>query len=159
MSGTRPRSVAGTPPFGDDPRRACAGKDPNLFCPPEGATRTRVKSLQQRAKAICATCPRDIHTACLVFALATHQNGIWAGTDDNDRDAQRRPADRAGSDHDDAATPTRVPAATIDQLDRGTLSAREIARRLDISSRTVIRQRTRRRAQAMGSTVDERGAA
>jgi WhiB family transcriptional regulator, redox-sensing transcriptional regulator len=70
---------------------ACRGADPDLFFPIV-STRQR-KSLEQidEAKAICRSCP--VIDACRAWALdnpAMAEFGVWGGTTEEERKAQRR---------------------------------------------------------------------
>jgi len=90
------------------PRGACQGEDPELFFPiaATGPALARVIA----AKAVCFRCA--VRAACLSYALATGQAGIWGGTTQEERHAMRRSAglparvhraslrsSRAGADH------------------------------------------------------------
>jgi WhiB family transcriptional regulator, redox-sensing transcriptional regulator len=68
------------------PRGACQGEDPELFFPVAAAG----PALQQvvAAKAVCFRCA--VRAACLSYALATAQAGIWGGTTQDERHAMRR---------------------------------------------------------------------
>jgi WhiB family redox-sensing transcriptional regulator len=68
------------------PRGACRGEDPELFFPvtAAGPARTQVFA----AKAVCFRCA--VRAACMSYALATGQAGIWGGTTQEERDAMRR---------------------------------------------------------------------
>jgi WhiB family redox-sensing transcriptional regulator len=68
------------------PQGACQGEDPELFFPvaDSGAGRAQVIA----AKAVCFRCA--VRAACLSYALATGQAGIWGGTTQDERQAMRR---------------------------------------------------------------------
>jgi WhiB family redox-sensing transcriptional regulator len=66
---------------------ACRHHDPDLFFP-IGTTGAGVAEIE-RAKAICSGCP--VQSACLTYALASHQQyGIWGGSDEDQRRQLRR---------------------------------------------------------------------
>jgi len=75
---------AGSP--GWMPRGACRGEDPELFFPISAAGPALAQVLA--AKAVCFRCA--VRAACLSYALATRQSGIWGGTAQEERDAMRR---------------------------------------------------------------------
>jgi WhiB family transcriptional regulator, redox-sensing transcriptional regulator len=77
--------VSGTFP-GWMPRGACQGEDPELFFPiaATGAGLAQVIA----AKAVCFRCA--VRAACLSYALATGQAGIWGGTTQEERHAVRQ---------------------------------------------------------------------
>lgn len=68
-----------------DGRAACAGVDPNTFFPEPGGNTTAA-----RAKAICDNCP--VRAACLQWAKAEKEEGIWGGTTQEEREG-RTPAE------------------------------------------------------------------
>ena len=91
------------------PRSACRDEDPELFFPFAAAG----AALQQviTAKAVCFRCA--VRAACLSFALATGQAGIWGGTTKEERHAMRRSAKLPGREHSHAAWASRAPPQTI----------------------------------------------
>ncbi len=68
------------------PRGACQGQDPELFFPiaANGPALAQVIA----AKAVCFRCA--VRAACLSYALATGQSGIWGGTTQEERHVMRR---------------------------------------------------------------------
>lgn len=58
------------------PRGACRGEDPELFFPVTAAGPALAQAFA--AKAVCFRCA--VRAACLSYALATGQAGIWGGT-------------------------------------------------------------------------------
>ncbi len=68
------------------PQGACHGEDPELFFPITAAGPALAQVLA--AKAVCFGC--TVRAACLTFALATGQAGIWGGTTQDERQAMRR---------------------------------------------------------------------
>jgi WhiB family redox-sensing transcriptional regulator len=68
------------------PRSACRGEDPELFFPvaATGPGLTQVFA----AKAVCLGCA--VRDACLSYALATAQAGIWGGTTQEERHVMRQ---------------------------------------------------------------------
>ena len=77
----------GGPP-GWMPRGACLGEDPELFFPVTAAGPALAQVFA--AKAVCFGCA--VRAACLSFALATGEAGIWGGTTQEERHAMRRPS-------------------------------------------------------------------
>ena len=70
------------------PRGACQGQDPELFFPIAATGPALAQVLA--AKAVCFRCA--VRAACLSYALATGQAGIWGGTTQEERHAIRRSA-------------------------------------------------------------------
>lgn len=68
-------------------RSACRNEDPELFFP----TATTGTSLWERevgkAKSVCERCP--VVSACLAWALASGEDGVWGGTTLGERRALR----------------------------------------------------------------------
>ncbi len=70
-------------PFFDDPRRACADVDPELFFPDKGN-----KWQAAAAKQVCAHCP--VLEDCRRWALGVCPlHGIWGGMSQGDRERWR----------------------------------------------------------------------
>jgi WhiB family transcriptional regulator, redox-sensing transcriptional regulator len=70
-------------PFFDDPDRACADADPELFFPEAGDKRQAAT-----AKEVCARCP--VLSDCRTWALGvTGLAGIWGGTSQSEREKWR----------------------------------------------------------------------
>ena len=66
---------------------ACRSGDPELFFPISDSGPGREQTA--RAQAICAAC--QVRRECLAFALQTGQiHGIWGGTTEHERAAERR---------------------------------------------------------------------
>ena len=85
------------------PRGACQGEDPELSFP---AATGPVLAQVVAAKAVCFRC--SVRAACLAYALATGQAGIWGGTTQEERRAMRCSARLPGTE----STPTTwVPCA------------------------------------------------
>jgi WhiB family redox-sensing transcriptional regulator len=64
----------------------CKGMDTNMFFPEIGMGKANALSFHLRvkeAKAICKDCPVAVN--CLQFALENDEQGIWAGTDYEER--------------------------------------------------------------------------
>ncbi len=70
------------------PRGACQGQDPELFFPIAATGPALAQVIA--AKAVCFRCA--VRAACLSYALATGQAGIWGGTTQEERHAMRRSA-------------------------------------------------------------------
>ena len=68
------------------PRGACQGEDPELFFPIAATGHALAQVVT--AKAVCFQCA--VRAACLAYALATGQAGIWGGTTREERHAMRR---------------------------------------------------------------------
>lgn len=66
-------------------RGACRGPQLAVFFPPAQFERKAERAeREQRAKAICATCP--VREECLEFALSSREpHGIWGGMNENER--------------------------------------------------------------------------
>jgi WhiB family transcriptional regulator, redox-sensing transcriptional regulator len=87
------------------PRGACRGEDPELFFPVTAAGPALAQVLA--AKAVCFRCA--VRAACLSYALATGQAGIWGGTTQEERAAMRRSAGSPACAH--GASPGTLGAA------------------------------------------------
>jgi WhiB family transcriptional regulator, redox-sensing transcriptional regulator len=87
-------------------RGACRGEDPELFFPVTAASPALAQVLA--AKAVCFRCV--VRAACLSYALATGQAGIWGGTTQEERQAMRRPSRRPAREH--SASPRSWSGAT-----------------------------------------------
>ena len=68
------------------PGGACQGEDPELFFPIAATGPALAQVIA--AKAVCFRCA--VRAACLAYALATRQAGIWGGTTQEERHAMRR---------------------------------------------------------------------
>jgi WhiB family transcriptional regulator, redox-sensing transcriptional regulator len=77
------------------PRGACRGEDPELFFPITSAGAALAQILA--AKAVCFRCA--VRAACLSYAVATGQAGIWGGTTQEERVAMRRSSGLPAHDH------------------------------------------------------------
>lgn len=82
----RPRHVAPMPAQLDNAK--CRDADPELFFPDEADHRGRLA-----AKAFCATCP--LIWDCGEWAIANQPDGIWGGTDRQERAQIRNRASKA----------------------------------------------------------------
>jgi WhiB family redox-sensing transcriptional regulator len=91
FSGTSPAWMPGS---------ACRGEDPELFFPVAAAGPALAQVFA--AKAVCLGCA--VRAACLSYALATAQAGIWGGTTQEERHVMR----------ESSAFRTRKPRATAD---------------------------------------------
>lgn len=72
------------------PDAACRTADTDLFYPPVGAPRTCTAALL-----ICASCPQACRDACLAYAVANNEPGIWGGTTARQRKEIRRTGRRS----------------------------------------------------------------
>jgi len=129
-------------------RAICRDEDPELFFPVGTSGHALLKIAE--AKAVCRRCP--VVAECLAHALnAGEDHGIWGGMTADERDELKR-ARRSTSRR--TPPPVRSPlvsgpgarqrgrhtrARGIEWLVEGRLSRREIARRLDVDTRTVER--------------------
>ena len=77
------------------PGGACRGEDPELFFPVTAAGPALAQAFA--AKAVCFRCA--VRAACLSYALATGQVGIWGGTTEEERHAMRRSAGLRAREH------------------------------------------------------------
>jgi WhiB family transcriptional regulator, redox-sensing transcriptional regulator len=89
-----PSELSGSSP-GWMPRSACQGEDPELFFPLAATGPALAQVIA--AKAVCFRCA--VRAACLAYALATGQAGIWGGTTQEERRAMRRSADFPAREH------------------------------------------------------------
>ena len=71
---------------------ACRGRDPELFCAPDGESEPARGLREERAKRVCDAC--IVRTDCLEYALGRYEHGIWGGTTDDERARERRNASR-----------------------------------------------------------------
>lgn len=133
----------------------CAETDPEAFFPDKGGS---VKD----AKRLCGACPAQ--EECLQWALDNDERfGVWGGLSERERRRLRRTqaARRAAQEPATVVAPHRRPPRTaprpwttqeardaIRALTARGFSAKEIARELGISDRTVHRHRTPRQAAA-----------
>jgi len=66
---------------------ACRASEPGLFFP-AGSTGVADEQISA-AKAVCRRCP--VRESCLLFAFETNQrDGVWGGTDEDERRKLRR---------------------------------------------------------------------
>jgi WhiB family redox-sensing transcriptional regulator len=79
--------------FGWHDRAACQDMDTGLFFAAEGERSAERRVRERAAKAVCAGCP--VWEDCLDQALSTpEREGIWAGTDPDERVSLRRRRNR-----------------------------------------------------------------
>lgn len=68
---------------------ACRSTDPEEFFPGDAERGNKRLNREQRAKAMCATCP--VVQQCFDHAMAVQEPyGVWGGTTPEDREALRR---------------------------------------------------------------------
>ena len=85
-------------------RAACRNLDSSMFFHPDGERGPRRQQREDRAKAVCASCP--VRSACLAHSLRVQEPyGIWGGVSETER-AQLRRAPAAGQDHRGAVVVT-----------------------------------------------------
>jgi WhiB family transcriptional regulator, redox-sensing transcriptional regulator len=85
------------------PRGACQGQDPELFFPIAATGPALAQVLA--AKAVCFRCA--VRAACLSYALATGQSGIWGGTTQEERHVIRRSSGSPAREHSTAPGTSR----------------------------------------------------
>ncbi len=117
-------------PFADNPERACLGIPDNIFFPDPGEN-----ALAAQAQQICHTCP--IVDACREWAIYNHEQGIWGGTTDRDRETIRRDRQAEPLRSRQRRTHLTVVAART----QAGVYAKDIAAELGITARTVVRMR------------------
>ncbi|KQU68894.1 WhiB family transcriptional regulator [Phycicoccus sp. Root101] len=72
-------------------RGACRTTDPNEFFPADSERGNRRLTREERAKALCATCP--VTQACLEHAMTVQEPyGVWGGTTPEEREQYRQVA-------------------------------------------------------------------
>jgi WhiB family redox-sensing transcriptional regulator len=86
------------------PRGACQGEDPELFFPIAATGPALAQVIA--AKAVCFRCA--VRAACLSYALATGQAGIWGGTSQEERHAMRRSSSLPAREHSASPRAPRV---------------------------------------------------
>jgi WhiB family redox-sensing transcriptional regulator len=86
------------------PRGACRGEVPELFFPVSAAGPALAQVLA--AKAVCFRCA--VRAACLSYALATGQAGIWGGTTQEERHLMRRSSGSPVREHSGSPAITRA---------------------------------------------------
>lgn len=89
------------------PRGACQGEDPELFFPVAALGPALAQVIA--AKAVCSQCA--VRAACLSYALATGQAGIWGGTTQEERRAMGRSPGVPAREH---STSPGMPSASRD---------------------------------------------
>jgi Transcription factor WhiB/Homeodomain-like domain len=133
-------------------RAACRNLDPEIFFPVAEIGPARARQ-ERRAKAVCARCP--VVAECLTWALETGQAyGVWGGTTEHERRAQRRPRETSAPRHDPDPGPLEKPrrgagirAEGIEALISGA-TPRAVARDLGVNERTAQRWAARPEVRA-----------
>ncbi len=122
---------------------ACQGVPTQMFFPRKGAVGDASAALR-----VCRRCP--IVDACRTWAVDHHEEGIWGGT--TDRQRQRIRAKRTGQ-HGRSRTGTqrKTVAARRRMQDLAGLTVAEAADRLGVSTRTVERHRAALRVMVEGA--------
>lgn len=85
-----------TPNWGWTDRASCQGEDLVLFFGPDGEKAVQAIVREQRAIAFCERYCR-VRQACLDWALALGETGVWGGTNDDQRKAIKRRKQRAAA--------------------------------------------------------------
>lgn len=67
-------------------RAGCAGMDTELFYP--SGTTGLAADQGERARTICVSCP--VRTECRTWAIEHGEQGVWGGTNEEDRTRIRR---------------------------------------------------------------------
>lgn len=119
---------------------ACAGTDPDLWYPPLVVRRVVRKHLSDvvpdDCAACCARCP--VLDDCRTWAITSELYGVWAGTSETWRYAERaRLGIRLADDDYNRRDPRLI--AHVHELHDGGASIRDIADRYDMSARNVWR--------------------
>lgn len=128
-----------TPPFANDPDRACGDLDFAEFYPDDTEDARAVKR-------VCHRCP--LVEACREWAIAHDEFGVWGATTETDRHRIRRQrgiATPASRQPRFAASPLIERRLAMDAL-LGVKTAAEIAGQLGIAKRTVQRYQQARAA-------------
>ena len=97
-------AVSGAP--GWMPRGACQGQDPELFFPVAATGPARAQVFA--AKVVCFRC--TVRAACLSYALATGQAGIWGGTTQEERQVMRQSSGPPAYRHSAGPATASLPA-------------------------------------------------
>ena len=72
----------------------CGGARAWLFFGPDGETELERRIREDKAKAICASCP--VRVRCLDYALEHHvRSGVWGGLNERERFRERLRRTRA----------------------------------------------------------------
>lgn len=116
---------------------ACRGSDPSLFF----LEKHHANLALPMARAICEGCP--VVEQCRDYALHHEQHGTWAGITRRERQETRG---RLGITLEPVGLVEDVP--TIDSLDDGTRTAREIAEALGLTVGAILKHRHRAKAAA-----------
>jgi WhiB family transcriptional regulator, redox-sensing transcriptional regulator len=74
----------------------CRNEDPELFYPEGKPGFPAYDKAVQEAKDVCNGC--SVRAACLLWAVESRQQeGVWGGTEENEREAMMRKASAAGA--------------------------------------------------------------
>jgi WhiB family redox-sensing transcriptional regulator len=76
-------SIADERPDFDGPMACADVSDPDLFFPVSRPGSRRYAQEAKPAKLICGGCP--VRAECLEYALEAGEEGVWGGTDDDER--------------------------------------------------------------------------
>ena len=85
----RPSAVLPRPNWGWQDAAACRNEDLILFFGPDGERQPEREIREQKAKAVCVSCP--VRADCLIYALSRPEKyGAWGGLNEEERAAERR---------------------------------------------------------------------
>ena len=94
---------------------ACQGRT-SLFFPPYAERPQARRRREERAKAICATCP--VRTRCLWWGRSHHEYGIWGGENEEERVAAGYSLMAPiGTRHLRSSAPVSMPLAELGESD------------------------------------------
>jgi WhiB family redox-sensing transcriptional regulator len=107
VNGPTPGAVAGTTstrqPDNWRTHAACSGAPLGLWFAPDQERATARREREDKAKAICATCP--VKTQCLDEAVTDRLAGVWGGLTDEERHIRATTARPGGALDDKCGTP------------------------------------------------------
>jgi WhiB family redox-sensing transcriptional regulator len=85
----RPSAALPRPNWGWQHAAACREEDVILFFGPDGERQPERELREQKAKALCASCP--VRMDCLNYALSRPEKyGSWGGLNEDERAVERR---------------------------------------------------------------------
>ncbi|MEN9922823.1 MAG: hypothetical protein RIS09_337 [Actinomycetota bacterium] len=108
-------------------------KNPEIFF---GETKKEIAE----AKKYCVSCP--VLTMCIAYALKNEEYGVWGGTSARERETMNGKKIVSPEIRRDAA-------ALREEIKKGELKVREIARKHDVDERTVYRYKKKMREEGL----------